>query len=394
MTDLLQRYDWKRLEKAASSPVHIRDHAALKAFAERWQSQPMLALDTEFMRTETFYPIPGLIQVADDEACYLIDPLEVADLTPLAEVLSNPEVLKVVHAGSEDLELFRHSYGVLPAPLYDTQIGAAFAGWGFSMGLRRLVAHALEVELDKEETTSDWLQRPLTPNQERYAALDVAYLPTLALMQRQELEQQGRLVWAEEECAEVGLHVAEMDEADPEVYFQRFSQAWHFDDTRRAALRDLSAWRERTCRQRDLSRNRLLRNQVLLDVAEKLPQNINQLDKIVQRGRIVREFGEEILALVKQAEASAQAAPPAEIERPLHYVWNKRLKQLRATGRKSAEKHDILPEVLLRKRDLDALIRSCDEQGRYHLPPSLSGWRKSLVGDALLQQIQQFEKSE
>lgn len=393
MTDLLQRYDWKRLEQAASSPVHIRDNAQLKACAERWLTQPVLALDTEFMRTETFYPIPGLIQVADDEACYLVDPLEVDDFAPLAQVLSCPDVLKVVHAGSEDMELFRHSYGVLPSPLYDTQVGAAFAGWGFSMGLRRLVAHALDVELDKEETTSDWLQRPLTPEQERYAALDVAYLPTLALMQRHELEQKGRLSWAEEACAEVGQNVAEQDEADPDTYFQRFSQAWHFDDVRRAALRDLSAWRERTCRKRDLSRNRLLRNQVLLEVAERLPQTINQLDKIVQRGRVVREYGEEILALVKAAPESASQRPPAQIDRPLHYVWNKRLKQMRATGRKAAEKHQVLPEVLLRKRDLDALIRSCDDQGHYHLPPSLSGWRKPLVGDDLLQQIEQFEKS-
>ncbi|MBP0049552.1 ribonuclease D [Marinobacterium sp. AK62] len=393
MTDLLQRYDWHRLEAAASSPVHIRDNESLREHAERWLAQPVLALDTEFMRTETFYPIPGLIQVADDQACYLIDPLEVSDMSPLGKVLAAPDVLKVVHAGSEDLELFRHSYGVLPEPLYDTQVGAAFAGWGFSMGLRRLVSHALDVELDKEETTSDWLQRPLTPEQERYAALDVAYLPTLALMQRQELAEKGRLAWAEEECAEVGRHMVELDQADPETYFQRFSQAWHFDDTRRAALRDLAAWRERTCRARDISRNRLLRNQVLLDIAERLPQNIQHLDKIVQRGRIVREYGQDILALVRQAPQSAQAQPPASIERPLHYVWSKRLKQMRATGRKAAEQHGLLPEVLLRKRDLDALIRSRDEQGQYHLPPSLSGWRKSLVGDALLQQIQQFEKS-
>eukprot|EP01155_Anaeramoeba_flamelloides_P048825 Anaeramoba_flamelloidesc41233_g2_i3.p3 GENE.c41233_g2_i3~~c41233_g2_i3.p3 ORF type:complete len:204 (-),score=48.86 c41233_g2_i3:35-646(-) len=186
MTDLSQRYDWRSLERQAATPVRINDDATLAEHAERWLAQPLLALDTEFMRTETFYPIPGLIQVADEQGCYLIDPLKVKDMAPLARVLAAPEVLKVVHAGSEDLELFRHSYGVLPSPLYDTQIGAAFVGWGFSMGLQRMVSEVLEVELGKGETTSDWLQRPLTPEQEHYAALDVAYLPALALLQREQ----------------------------------------------------------------------------------------------------------------------------------------------------------------------------------------------------------------
>jgi ribonuclease D len=353
----------------------------------------LLALDTEFMRTETFYPIPGLIQVADEQGCYLIDPLRVTDMSPLAEVLAEPGVLKVIHAGSEDLELFRHSYGVLPSPLYDTQIGAAFVGWGFSMGLQRMVSEVLEVELGKGETTSDWLQRPLTPEQEHYAALDVAYLPALALLQREQLAEQGRLEWAEEECAALADTVAAQDEQNPDAYFQRFSQVWHFNDLHRAALRDLAAWRERTCRARDLSRNRLLRNQVLLEIAEKLPTTEQQLDRIIQRGRVVREFGGEILQVIAAAEASAQSNPPAEIDRPLHYVWNKRLKQLRAIGRQAAEQHGILPEILLRKRDLDALIRSHDEFGHYRLPPSLLGWRKSLVGDALLARIEQFDKS-
>lgn len=393
MSDLKQRYDWQRLERLAADPVRIGNDAALAEHAQRWLQQPLLAIDTEFMRTETFYPIPGLIQVADEAGCYLIDPLHIKDMSPLAQVLAAPDVLKVVHAGSEDLELFRHSYGVLPSPLYDTQIAAAFVGWGFSMGLQRMVSEVLGVALGKGETTSDWLQRPLTPEQEHYAALDVAYLPSLALIQCEQLNERGRLAWVEQECAALAGAVASQDDQDPQCYYQRFSQAWHFDATHRAALRDLAAWRERICRERDLSRNRLLRNQVLLDIAEKLPVNETQLDRIIQRGRVVREFGHDILAIIAGAPESARQNPPAEIDRPLHYVWNKRLKQLRAIGREAAEKYDLLPEVLLRKRDLDGLIRSRDEYGRYRLPPSLSGWRKTLVGDALLARIEQFDKS-
>jgi ribonuclease D len=393
MTELMQRYDWHRLQQAAASPIWINDTATLMHYCQQWLQLPLIALDTEFMRTETFYPIPGLIQIADDQGCYLIDPLQVEDMSPLAEVLRAPDVLKVLHAGNEDMELFRHSYGVLPQPLYDTQVGAAFAGWGFSMGLQRLVAYALEVELGKGETTSDWLQRPLTAEQEHYAALDVAYLPVLALMQHEQLEARGRLSWVMEECESIGASVMAADEADPHAYFQRFSQVWHLDDVRRALLRDLSAWREQTCRARDVSRNRLLRNEMLLEIAERMPQNEQHLDAIIKRGRIMREYGQAIMALIAAAPESARSNPPAEIERPLHYVWNKRLKQLRAIGRQAAEANDLLPEILLRKRDLDALIRSRDAEGHYHLPPSLSGWRKTLVGDALLNRIEQFETS-
>jgi ribonuclease D len=393
MTELMQRYDWRRLEQAAASPVRIEDRATLAHYCAQWLQLPLIALDTEFMRTDTFYPIPGLIQVADDQHCYLIDPLQVEDMSPLAEVLRAPGVLKVLHAGNEDVELFRHSYGVLPQPLYDTQIGAAFVGWGFSMGLQRMVAHALEVELGKGETTSDWLQRPLTAEQEHYAALDVAYLPALALMQREQLQTQGRLDWVMQECEEIGRSIAAADEADPDAYFRRFSQVWHLDEVHRALLRDLSAWRERTCRRDDISRNRLLRNEMLLEIAERVPRTEQHLDNIIKRGRVMREYGQELMAIIAGAETSAHERPPAEIDRPLHYVWNKRLKQLRAIGRRAAEEHDLLPEVLLRKRDLDALIRSRDAEGRYHLPPSLSGWRKPLVGDALLNRIQQFETS-
>ena len=196
-----------------------------------------------------------------------------------------------------------------------------------------------------------------------------------------------------EECEETGRSITAADEADPESYYRRFSQVWQLDEVRIALLRDLSAWRERTCRQQDISRNRLLRNEVLLTIAERMPKSLQQLDSIIKRGRVVREYGQKVLELIAAAPESARTNPPAPIDRPLHYVWNKRLKQLRAIGRKAAETHDLLPEILLRKRDLDALIRSRDEEGHYHLPPSLSGWRKPLVGDALLKRIEEFETS-
>ncbi|MBS97284.1 MAG: ribonuclease D [Oceanospirillaceae bacterium] len=384
-------WDWRVLEASADAPCWIRDSATLAQYCAQWRALPMVALDTEFMRTDTFYPKPGLIQLADETTCYLIDPLCIEDFSAFSELMADSRVLKVIHAGSEDLELLLNSFGVLPEPMFDTQVAAAFAGWGFSMGLQRLVDHALGVQIGKAETTSDWLQRPLTPQQEHYAALDVAYLPSIALQLKADLESKGRLEWVLEECGEQRLSVID---TDPEgwSYYQRFSQVWNIPDVKRAGLRDLTAWRERTCRARDIPRNRLLRNQHLLSIVNRWPLTLESLARVPElRRRVVKDDGEAILACLLGADESAQRNPPEPIVRPLHYAWNKRIKALKAIGREVAEREGIAQEVLLRKRDIDALIQSRTEAGSYELPRSLSGWRKTLVGDRLLEKLNAFE---
>ncbi|KEA64066.1 Ribonuclease D [Marinobacterium lacunae] len=392
MTQESGAWDWRKLEVRAAQPTWIRDAQQLAECCKRWRTLPMVVLDTEFMRVDTFYPRPGLIQLADEYDCYLIDPLSIEDFSAFVELMADDRVLKVVHAGSEDLELFLNSYGVLPEPLFDTQIAAAFAGWGFSMGLQRLVDHALGVQIGKAETTSDWLRRPLTPEQEHYAALDVAYLPAIALELQAQLKQMQRLDWVIEECAEQRRAVIDTD-PDGWTYYQRFSQVWNISDVKRAALRDLTAWRERAARSRDVPRNRLLRNQHLLAIIERWPTTEQGLARIPEmRRKVVREDGDAILACLANAERSAAENPPEPIQRPLHYAWNKRIKALKSIGREVAADQNIAVEVLLRKRDIDALIQSRNEQGEYQLPPSLSGWRRALVGDRLLLKLTQFEQ--
>ena len=383
MTDA---YQWQMLESTADQPVWITSDESLKQYCESWQALPLIALDTEFIRVDTFYPIPGLIQVADDKACYLIDPLEIEDYAPLVQLFRDTSVVKVLHAGNEDLELFLYMLGELPQPMFDTQIAAGFLGWGFSMGYQRLVEHALGVQLDKGETTSDWLQRPLTASQEHYAALDVAYLPGLYLQQKAELEERGMLGWLQEEAQQL---LDKTPDSDPDgvSYYQRFSQAWKLPPEKMAALRDLTAWRERISRQRDIPRNRVLRNQTLLEIVNHWPTTTQQLSGIQDiKPRQIRQDGDVIIGHLKMAAQSAVAKPPAPIQRPLSYKWNKPLKALKALSRKRAQALAMAPEILLRKKDLDALIRS-EENGSFSLPPSLSGWRKEVIGDALLAEL-------
>ena len=159
-----------------TEPIWVDDKATLDSLCASWMQQARIAIDTEFMRSSTYYPHAGLIQVGDGKGCYLIDPLAIDDLSSLAVLMTHPATVKVIHSCSEDLEVFRFLLGVVPSPLMDTQIAAAYANMGFSLGYAALINDQLGIALDKGETRSDWMQRPLSQSQLHYAALDVAYL--------------------------------------------------------------------------------------------------------------------------------------------------------------------------------------------------------------------------
>ena len=180
----------------------IRDNDSLGQFCAQWQQLPFVALDTEFMRVDTFYPIAGLLQIGDGERAFLIDPLTIDNWQPLAQLLENPAVVKVLHACSEDLEVLLRLTGSLPAPLFDTQLAAAYLNLGFSMGYSRLVSEVLGIDLPKGETRSDWLQRPLSETQISYAAEDAVHLAELFVRLRPKLSD-DKYAWVLEDGAEL-----------------------------------------------------------------------------------------------------------------------------------------------------------------------------------------------
>lgn len=392
MTENTQAYHWKQLEASADKPVWITTEQELEQYCSSWAKLPLIALDTEFQRVETFYPIPGLIQVADDKQCYLIDPLEIEDFSALQALFENRSVLKLMHAASEDLELFLKVIGVLPQPLFDTQLGAALINWGFSMGLQRMLEQKLGVQMAKHETTSDWLQRPLTASQEHYAALDVAYLPAIYALQIEEFEQRGTVSWIEQENQAL-LDEALVDDPEGYEYYKRFTQMWRAPDHKLAALRDLTAWREQQARKRDVPRNRILRNQALLQIVENWPRSIGELSRLDEiKKRILRTDGETILSFLKNSQQSAEDNPPESIARPLHFFWNKHLKSLKAIARRKAEENNIAPEVLLKRKELEMIIRSGLDDGKYGLPEKMTLWRQQMLGHLLLDKLEEIEK--
>ncbi|WPC03738.1 ribonuclease D [Pseudomonas benzenivorans] len=360
----------------------ILDDASLARHCADWRALPFVALDTEFMRVDTFYPIAGLLQVGTGERAYLIDPLQIADWQPFAALLADPGVVKVLHACSEDLEVFQRLTGSLPTPLFDTQLAAGYLNLGFSMGYSRLVQAVLNIELPKGETRSDWLQRPLSDTQISYAAEDVLHLAEIYAALQQRLSPQKN-AWVLEDGAELVANLRR--ETDPDELYREAKLAWKLSRQQLAVLRVLCAWREREARARNQPRNRIIREHSLWPLARTQPDNLVALARIEDmHPKTVRQDGETLLQLIEEAAATPPAAWPEALPEPLPVEASGLLKKLRAIGQRQAERLDIAPELMLRKKILEALLKSGYPDGPYELPDALRGWRRELMGQALL----------
>ena len=362
-------------------PVHCIDSAqALARAAEGWMQRPVLALDTEFMRVRTYYAQAALFQLCDGEACYLIDPLAVRDLAPLAQALTSPAIVKVMHSCSEDLEVCERYLGALPEPLIDSQIVAAFCGHGLSVGYQKMLAQELGVALEKSETRTDWLQRPLSASQLRYAAEDVAYLPALWAKLAQRLAAVPAGAWAREECTAVLERFRERDTANA---YRNIGGAWRLDGSGLAVLRALCDWRERTARDKDLPRNWVVPDAALLQIAQLKPVNAQQLESLseLQPGSR-RRFGSEILSAVGTGLGSTDL--PAPVPAPPTAAQGRLVKALRAQLVQRGASLGIAPEMLARRRDLEELLRWRADAAPTDALGLMRGWRRSVIGEELL----------
>jgi len=363
----------------------IDTQASLDEAARRWAEAPALGLDTEFVRTNTFYHRLGLIQVSDGQASWLVDPLAARDLSPLAAVFRSPGV-KVIHSGSEDMEVFYRALGVLPAPLFDTQVAGALAGAGSSLSYQKLVAAYLGVELAKEETRTDWMARPLSPAQLAYAAEDVAFLVPLYERLTQDLERLGRLSWAFEDSAEL-LDTTRFQEDIDGAYF-RVKGAGRLDRRQLAVLQRLAAWREREARRRDIPRSFVLKDALLLDLAIRRPKNSKDLQKLSSYDprQGARDAGTWLQLIEEGLDLPESDLPPRIAGKPLSPEVRALEDRLRELVRRKSAELEIPPEILAPRRILDALLRLTVGQPDPRLPRELEGWRREVIGEDLLRE--------
>ncbi|PMR67681.1 ribonuclease D [Halomonas heilongjiangensis] len=345
--------------------------AALDAACAEVAGAEVIALDTEFFRENTFHPVPALIQFSAGGPAFVVDPLEV-ECTDAFRRLLREGPLKLLHASSEDLEVFAHWAGVPPAPLVDTQLAQGLLGEDPSMGYQRLVQHWTGETLPKDETRSNWLLRPLSDAQLSYAALDVVYLVQVWEHQRESLERQGRMAWLEADCREMVAQAARSDAADGQWYL-RNRQLWRLAPRQIEAYRRLTTWREGEARRRDVPRGWLVNDRLLYAIAERLPENRFELAQVEGvKPPLVKREGDELLTLVREAlHVDEQALPPA-MPSPMAPDFKRRLKALKRVVHAEAEALGLAPEVLMRRRDLEALVTADLEQQPLPLP---GGWR-------------------
>lgn len=377
------------------TPVLVADSAALRHCVEALHKSDVLAVDTEFMRTDTFYPILGLIQIYDGQQCWLIDPVALESLDELAAIFNSPVIIKVFHSCSEDLEVLQHVMGSLPQPLFDTQIAAALTGFGFSRGYAALVDDMLGHHVPKGETRSDWLQRPLNEAQLGYAASDVYFLLPVYHLLVAALEKLGRTVWMDEEMATLVSRSIQTDETAD--YYRKVKGAWKLEAKALQVLQTLCQWREVEARQRNRPRNRLIADRILLDIAIAQPTSKQSLANIegVFPG-FLRRYGDELLSLVDRAQsdhvANPRLLPP--LDAPLPKAARDLAKELKAVASECAESHNLSVEMLVRKRDIEELVRSAVDTGKPSLSVALrEGWRYELIGQTLLAEVSRLSPS-
>lgn len=358
----------------------ITDTGALAAFCEALSSAEYITVDTEFMRESTFWPILCLVQVAgpDDEA--IIDPLaDGIDLQPLYDLIANENVLKVMHAATQDIEIFHHFGGVTPQPLFDTQVAAMVAGFGDQVGYEGLIAKLAKVRLDKASRFTDWSHRPLSESQLEYAMADVTHLRVAYEKLRARIEENGRIAWVEQEMIKL---------ADPAKYEVVPEDAWRRMKTKRAqprylaVLQAVAAWRDREAMNRDQPRNRILRDDVLSQLAARPPENPKALSRVrgipkgFADGKMGRSLMEAIEAGRNLPEDQAPELPPI-VELPPGA--GPLMDLLKVLLKFKCDTHDVAQKLVATVADLEAI--AADDNADV---AALRGWRREIFGEDAL----------
>lgn len=360
--------------------MYIADQATLEAFARSAEGASVLAVDTEFLREKTYYPKLCLLQLSADDRTAVVDPFAVESLEPLAPVFANRGIVKLFHAGGQDLEIILHEMGMLPSPIFDTQVAAALLGHTQQIGLASLVHAELGVQLRKIDSFTDWSQRPLSDSQLNYAAEDVIYLPQLYRQMKAKLEERGRLEWLAHDFEEMSdLAHYQVDERQR---YKRLKRVTSLSRRQLGAAREMAAWREITAQKRNLPRKWVLTDEQIVEACKREPRTIDELYMVRgMREKLPVRDARKVLSLVVSAlDAPPDAWPeldrPGKSERNVDFQLDLMMALVRLRSKESGiaiptlASHDDLVRVARGYRDGVELLR---------------GWRRAIVGDELLE---------
>ena len=345
----------------------------------RLQRHPFVTVDTEFLRESTYYPKLCVAQIASTDEAVVVDALaDGIDLKPLFNLMADENVIKVFHAARQDIEICWHAAGLIPAPLVDTQVAAMVLGYGDSIAYDQLVQRITGDNLDKSLRFTDWTRRPLSEAQIAYAISDVTHLRDVYVKLEADLKKRGRTEWMREEMRVL---------TSPDTYRMEPEHAWQRLQTRvrkpkeLAVLIEVAAWREREAQTRDVPRGRVLKDDVVGDLAVQAPTTIERLGNLrsLPKGFERSKWGEAIIEAVKRGLARDLKTLP-KIERPKGAPNGQAtVELLKVLLRMTAERHGVAAKVIATMDDLDRI--AADDEADV---PALSGWRRELFGDKAL----------
>jgi ribonuclease D len=358
----------------------ISDSSTLADFCGRMSTEVFVTVDTEFMRDRTYWPDLCLVQVAGAEAAAAIDPMaEGIDLAPLFELLANPQVLKVFHAARQDLEIFFIQGGRLPMPIFDSQVAAMVCGFGDSVSYETLAARLAGARIDKSFRFTDWSKRPLSDRQLTYALGDVTHLRLIYEKLSKRLHATGRERWVDEEMAVL---------TNPATYRLDPETAWMRLKPRSGSpkflnvLKSVAAWRETEAQRRNLPRNRLVRDEALLEIAAQAPSTVAELSRTrtLSRGTAEGVVGEALLAAVARGLTTPLDEAPKLADRPeVPPGRGPLIDLLKVLLKLKCEAHHVAQKLVATTADLEAI--ACSDEAAV---AALGGWRRDVFGaDAL-----------
>ncbi|MDN4471151.1 ribonuclease D [Gordonibacter sp. RACS_AR68] len=360
--------------------MYIATQENLAAFVERARSSSVLAIDTEFLREKTYYAKLCLLQMATDDEVLIVDPFEMDDLSVMAPLLEDERIVKLFHAAGQDLEIILREVGVLPRPVFDTQIAAALLGHTQQIGYAALVHAECGVSLKKIDSFTDWSRRPLSASQRDYAADDVVYLPRLYAGMRAALEEKGRLHWLDHDFEE--LSDPARYEANERERFRRLKRVSQLSRRQLSAAREVAAWRELEAQRRDVPRKWVVTDEQIVEACKREARTIDELFMV--RGLSDRLSTKDARAVVSLI-SSALSAPPdtwPELDRCGKSEPNvdAELDLMSALVRLRAKENGIAFPTLASHDDLARVARGYREG-----VDLLRGWRRAIVGEELLE---------
>ncbi len=367
----------------------IEDEISLTAVIEKCRTAKILAVDTEFIRQRTYFPILGLFQIYDGQETYLIDPVAITDLSTLWDLLDEKEI--VMHACSEDLDVFSTVANRLPTNFHDSQIAAAFAGYGSSLGFSGLVAEFEDITLDKGASRSNWLARPLSAKQLSYAAADVYYLMPCWDKLKAQLDRLGYYDYYLQELE--NLRRRKLTPKNPDTVYKQYKNASLLTPRQLATLQALAKWRELYAIKHDLAVNFVVKEAHLLEVAKHNPRNLRDLQNLGLLPFEIKRHGKLLLNIVEKSADIPEADLPAALSRISDFPnYKKTVQKIRAKVTEVADEMKIPSEIIGSKKLVNELLSWCwkltaEERTTSPRPLLLCNWREEIVGQKILEEL-------